>query len=161
MNYGDLSSLVQLGVGLHAGAALLQMYGGAGIARLVRSIDRARSLLPLITQNQSDSLIGEFFQLEGDYDIFRVRLHNEHMKYLFFNSAIAVVLVGVLIFISIMAQEKITESWSAVLIIALSIIPAIVTIFSLSLDVRRRLKPLKEKADSLEEKMLRCCQLSK
>ena len=45
MKYGDFSSVVQLGVGLHVGTALLQLYGELGVQPLVRVLNRTRSLL--------------------------------------------------------------------------------------------------------------------
>ena len=46
MKYGDLSSVVQLGVGLHVGGAVLQLFGELGVP-LERRIARIRGLFRL------------------------------------------------------------------------------------------------------------------
>jgi len=68
MKYGDFSSLVQLGIGLHLGTALLQMYGELGVAPLVRTIDRVRSLY-LVPEGEQPpkSLKEELERLESKY----------------------------------------------------------------------------------------------
>lgn len=44
MKYGDFSSVVQLGVGLHVGTVVLQLYGDIGLQPLNRALARLRSL---------------------------------------------------------------------------------------------------------------------
>ena len=44
MKYGDLASIVQLGVGLHVGTAVLQLYGELGVQPLERKISGIRRL---------------------------------------------------------------------------------------------------------------------
>jgi hypothetical protein len=47
MKNGDLSSVVQLGVGLHVGTAVLQIFADFGVTPLERRIARVRTLFQL------------------------------------------------------------------------------------------------------------------
>ena len=59
IKYGDFSSLVQLGVGLHVGTALLQLYGELAVEPLTRTLDRTRTLF-LAPQNEAGEPIRDF-----------------------------------------------------------------------------------------------------
>jgi hypothetical protein len=80
MKYGDFSSLVQLGVGIHLGTALLQLYGELGVQPLVRTIARIESLFVDETELPKD-VEDELRRLECDFDIFKIRLFNEYKSF--------------------------------------------------------------------------------
>jgi hypothetical protein len=151
MKYGDFSSLVQLGVGVHLGTALLQLYGEIGVQPLVRTLARVKML---VAEQSEDAAAEEFSQLEADFDIFRIQLFNEFKKYIFVNSVAAGLLAVVLIVISYTAETEISESLS-VFFVALSVLPAPFTLGILWFDASRQLRPLKVRADKLEQRCLR------
>jgi hypothetical protein len=156
MKYGDFSSLVQLGVGLHLGAALLQTYGEFGIASLARAIERMERFFRVPDDERpSSALEEEFRDLESEFEIFRIRLTQEYRWYVWLNSGAALLLVGVLIVIAYKAQDDVSSGWcwTTIAMVALSVGPALTTLLSLSLDVHRQSKPIKTKADDLERRL--------
>lgn len=93
MNYGDFSSVVQLGVGLHLGAAFLQLYGEYGLAPLVRTIGRTRSLFVLPEDERPPKAIEqELDRLESRYEIFKIQLFHVYKRYVAGNSIVAMIL---------------------------------------------------------------------
>lgn len=154
MNYGDFSSLVQLGVGLHLGAALLQVYGELGLAPLVRSIGRTRSLFALPEGERPPKAIeDDLDRLESRFEIFKIQFFHEYRRYFFINSAVALILAIVLAIIAYKAQDPIPDS-ATVLIVAVSLLPAPLTLAALWFDASRRVNPMKEEAEALERRAL-------
>jgi hypothetical protein len=157
MKYGDFSSLVQLGVGLHVGTALLQMYGEIGVAPLVRTIGRARSLfLAPEGERPPKALEDELDRLESKYEIFKIRLFQEYRKYVRINSIIATALAIILVVIAYKAQDDVAEGyeWTTIVMLALSLLPAPSTLGALWIDANRQVKPMKDEADDLEKRAL-------
>jgi hypothetical protein len=64
-------------------------------------------------------------------------------------------LLGILVTIAYLAQTPITDTWTTIVIVALSTLPAPATLFALSIDASRVLKPLIERADEMEKRALR------
>jgi len=157
MKYGDFSSVVQLGVGLHVGTAILQLYGEIGAAPLVRTLARIKDLLPEATDLPSTELRDEYEQLTSDYNIFKIRLFNEYKKYIKINAWVAASLVFVLIMIAFTADDPINEYWIMITIpiVALSVLPAGCTLGALWYDASQRVTPMKFRADELEKKALK------
>jgi hypothetical protein len=157
MKYGDFASLVQLGVGLHVGTALLQMYGELGVAPLVRTIGRARSLF-LAPQGERPpkALEDELDRLESKYEIFKIRLFQEYRKYVRINSIVATALAIILVVIAYKAQDDVREGyeWTTIVMFALSLLPAPLTLGALWIDANRQVKPMKDEADDLEKRAL-------
>jgi hypothetical protein len=157
MKYGDFSSVVQLGVGLHVGTAVLQLYGELGLQPLARTIARTRSLFlvpdeerpPIAVKDQLD-------RIESKYEIFKIRLFNEYKKYVFLNSVVALLLAILLTVIAFKADDIVTDGWEAVtaLIVAMSLLPGPITLGVLWHDAEKQVRPMKQEADALEEKAL-------
>ena len=153
MKYGDFSSVVQLGVGLHVGTVVLQLYGDIGLQPLNRALARLRSLF-LAPEHErppkefEDELLG----IEGRYEIFRIRLSREFEKYVLGNSLVAAALAIILTVIAFKADDPITEGWEMVpmLLVGLSLLPAPVSLGVLWFDADRQVKPLRQEADALE-----------
>src|SRR4051812_35773647 len=97
MNYGDFSSVVQLGVSLHLGTALLQFYGDLGIQPFIRIMDCIKSLFGDPASKPVDGIRQEFEQLESEFEIFKIRLFNEYRKYVYLNTGVALLLIGILV----------------------------------------------------------------
>jgi hypothetical protein len=122
MKYGDFSSLVQLGVGLHVGSALLQLYGEIGMQPLVRVIARIRGVVADKAETRPELLDG-FDRVETDFEIFRIRLFNEYRYFVGFNSIVAALLLGALVIISYLADVQLPGAVS-VFFVSLSVVPA-------------------------------------
>ncbi|SRR5258708_183053 len=157
MKYGDFSSVVQLGVGLHVGTALLQLYGELGVQPLVRVLNRTRSLfLAPESERPPKGLEEELARLESRYEIFKIQLFQEYRKYVRINSVVAIVLAIILVAIAYKTQDDITEGyeWLTILMFALSLLPAPVTLGALWVDASRQVRPMKDHADELENRAL-------
>jgi hypothetical protein len=158
MKYGDFSSVVQLGVGLHIGSALLQIYGDLGLAPLVRTIDRTRALFLVPEDERPPELMeAELKQIEGRYEIFKVQFFQEFRKYVVISSLVAVILAIVLVVIAYKAQDEVRSYyvWSLVAIWSLSLLPGPLSLARLWLEANRQVKPLRDDADDLEQRALR------
>lgn len=149
--------MIQLGVGLHAGAALLQMYGDLGIAPLVRTIGRTRSLFLAPQEERPPKAIeDELDHLESKYEIFRIQLFQEYRNYVLVNSFFAVVLAIILAVIAFKAEDPIGDGWewTIILMVGLSVLPAPITLGVLWYDASQRVKPMTDEADKLEKRAL-------
>jgi hypothetical protein len=153
MKYGDFSSLVQLGVGIHLGTALLQLYGELGVQPLVRTKARIESLFVDETELPKD-VEDELRRLECDFDIFKIRLFNEYKSFVKINSVVAFLLVILLTVIAYKAEDPIAAELT-VFIVALSVLPAPITLGLLWLDATIEIRPIKERADKLESLSLK------
>jgi hypothetical protein len=157
MKYGDFSSLVQLGVGLHVGTAFLQLYGELGVQPLVRVLHRTRSLfLAPEAERPLKELEEELARLESSYEIFKIQLFQEYRKYVRINSVVAIALAAILVFLAYKAQDDVGDGyeWLTGLIVMLSLLPAPITLAALSVDANRQLNPMKEQADNLESRCI-------
>jgi hypothetical protein len=151
MKYGDFSSLVQLEVGLHVGTALLQLYGEIGIQPFVRALHRIQEL---VDTGDAAALKEQLEDLSSDLAIFRIELFNEFKKYVKVNFCTALILIAILIIISYKAEDDIPDSLT-VLFSSISILPAFATLGALWFDASKRLRPLKTRAEALEDKALK------
>lgn len=157
MKYGDLSSIVQLGVGLHVGTAVLQLYGELGIAPLERRLSRIRRLFTLPEpERPSRELEEELSWVESRYELFKIEFFREYRWCVALNTAVALVLAVLLIAIALKADDQIMDgyAWFAVFAIAASYLPAPCIFGSLWVDAQRRVKPLKTQADNIEKRAL-------
>lgn len=157
MKYGDFSSVVQLGVGLHVGTALLQLYGELGVQPLVRVLHRTRSLfLAPESERPPKSLEEELARIESRYEIFKIQLFQEYRKYVRINSLVAIILAIVLVTIAYKAQDDVPQGyeWLTVAMFMLSLLPASITLGALWVDANRQVQPMKVQADNLEKRAL-------
>jgi|SRR6185312_16388100 len=153
MKYGDFSSLVQLGVGLHAGTAILQMYGEIGVQPMLRIIARIKSVLD-DTNPEFGRFSADLNRLESDFEIFRIRLFNEFKFLIVVNAVFCVVLLLGLIFVSYQAEVEIPAEVSVVLV-ALSVLPSPITLAVLWHNASKEMKPMMDRAAELEKSTLR------
>jgi hypothetical protein len=157
MKYGDFSSLVQLGVGLHIGTAILQLYGEIGAEPLVRTLARIK---PLVLEPTGPALLeakADYEQLASDYEIFKIRLFNEYKRYIKINSVVAVLLTILLIVIAFKSDDPIGGNWVVITIpmIALSVLPALITLGTLWVDASQLVGPMRVRANNLEKRVLK------
>jgi hypothetical protein len=151
MKYGDFASLVQLGVGLHAGTALLQIYGDIGLQPFERSLARLRKLAR--DADDTDPFKEEVEVLDNDFDIFRIQLFNEFKKYVVINFIAAALLIMILVVISYKTDDRLSIEMS-IFFTAASVLPAIISLVALWVSGSEQLRPLKARADRLEERAL-------
>jgi hypothetical protein len=155
IKYGDFSSLVQLGVGLHIGTALLQLYGELAVKPLTRTLGRTRSLF-LAPQDERPpkAIEEELEELESRYEIFKIRLFYEYRWYVFFNLVVAVVLAITLVILAYKAEDPITEDWfwTTIGMVALSILPGPISLAALWFDASSQVRPLRQEAEKLEKR---------
>jgi hypothetical protein len=157
MKYGDLSSVVQLGVGLHVGTAVLQLFGELSVTPLERRIARVKSLFRLPDAERPPRILEEELdQLESRYELFKIDFFNRYRWCVAVNSIVAVVLAVFLIIIAIKADDVIRDGyeWFAIVSIALSFLPAPLILGALWFDAQRRVKTLKSVAASIETRAL-------
>jgi hypothetical protein len=150
MKYGDFSSLVQLGVGLHAGTALLQLYGEFGLQPVERAI--ARLKYALSDQDAASDDLGRLSQLEAELSIFKIQLFNEYKKYMKGNLVIAGILTVCLVYIAFYNDDAISTGW-ALMLAVLSCIPAPITLAVLWFDAAQQIRPLRNKVSRLEDEI--------
>jgi hypothetical protein len=149
LKYGDFSSLVQLGVGLHAGTALLQLYGEFGLQPIERAIARVRDVL-----EPQDVLHEQLAKIEAELAIFKIQLFNEYKRHVRINFVVAIILTLCLVYISFFAEEAIDFTW-ALIFFALSCLPAPVTLLALWHDASNQIRPLRGRLTKLEDSALR------
>jgi len=112
MKYGDLSSIVQLGVGLHVGTAVLQLYGELGIAPLERRITRIRRLFRVPEpERPSRELEEELNWVESRYELFKIEFFREYRWCVALNSIVALVLAVLLVVIALKADDQIADGY--------------------------------------------------
>jgi hypothetical protein len=101
MKYGDLSSIVQLGVGIHLGTAVLQLYSELGMAPMERRLARIRDLFKLPEGDcPPPELREELDRLEGRYGLFKIGFFKRYRWLVAVDSIVAVVLAVFLIIIA-------------------------------------------------------------
>lgn len=157
MKYGDLSSIVQLGVGLHVGTAVLQLYAEFGMAPMERRLARIRDLFKLPEgECPSPDLREELDRLEGRYGLFKIGFFKQYRWFVLGNSVVAIILAALLIIIACKAGDDILDGyeWFAVFAIGLSFIPAPLMLGVLWFDARRHVAPLKKIADDIETRAI-------
>lgn len=153
MNTGDFTSVVQLGVGLHLGTALLQMYGDIGLQPMIRSIDRLKDVADDGDNPPNQDDLDELNDLVSRFGIFKIRMFVEYREKLLINSGVAVALTAILIWMSFYYSSPLNPGW-AIAICSVSVLPAPVTLLALWLDASRELKPLITRAAVLEKRMI-------
>lgn len=158
MKYGDLSSVVQLGVGLHVGTAVLQLYSELGMAPMERRLARIRGLFKVPEADRPpQDLEEELDRLDGRFGLFKISFFKQYRWLVAANSAIAVLLAVFLIIIACKAADPISSGheWFAVVAIALSFVPAPAMLGTLWLLALERVSPLKKLAEDIEGRALK------
>ena len=159
MKYGDLSSIVQLGVGLHVGTAVLQLYTELGIKPLEQKIARIRSLFLVenAAERPPDALREELDRLESRYELFKIEFFREYKWCVGLMTGVACLLAIFLVMIAAWAEVTIEGAWYCFpgAAIILSFAPAPVTLVLLWLIASLRLGPLKRDTECLEQRAVK------
>ena len=149
---------MQLGVGLHVGTALLQLYGEFGLQPLVRTLGRIKGLFcGTSSNNLSSDLRDRFALLEHKFEIFQVQLFYEYKRFVIVNAGFAVALASILAVLAFFAQADISEGmeWTTVAMVALSLLPAPATVVILWYEASKRARAIKSEADDLLKLVMR------
>jgi hypothetical protein len=159
MKYGDLSSIVQLGVGLHVGTAVLQLYTELGIKPLEQKIARIRSLFLVenVAERPPDALGEELDRLESRYELFKIEFFEEYKWCVVLVTGVACLLAIFLVMIAVWADATIEGAWYwfPYAAIILSFAPAPGTLGLLWLMASMRVGPLKRDTANLEQRAVR------
>lgn len=153
MNFGDFSSLVQLGVGLHLGTALLQMYGEIGLQPMIRLIERMQNVAEDPNHPPKDEHRDQLATIVSRFEVYKIQMFTDYKRYLIANSAVAAILALILVLTSYCYSTPISHEYS-IIIVALSLLPAPITLFCHWHDATKALRPLLEAAKALEGKMI-------
>ncbi|WP_028466010.1 hypothetical protein [Nisaea denitrificans] len=158
MQYGDFLTLVQLSVGLHLGTALLQLYGDIGMQPLIRILDRIKILLQddKVIISNTEQYSDEFDSLDAKFEIFKISLFNEYKKYVAINFLVAAGLFITLIVLTYLSHYEVSVAGHQcmVVVIALGVLPAPLSLLVLWTEANRKLKPILNEADDLERRII-------
>jgi hypothetical protein len=153
MVFGDFSSVVQLGVGLHLGTALLQMYGEIGLQPIIRSIERMQNVAEDPNHPPKYEHRDQLATIVSRFEVYKIQMFMDYKRYLIANSVVAAMLIAILIFISYCYSTPISPQWS-IIFVALSVLPAPITLFCHWNDATNALRPLLDAVRALEGEMI-------
>ena len=108
MSSGDFSSVVQLGVGLHAGSALLQTISEFASAPMSRRLSRLSAIAEArASRGHSEKTHHDMARdLVGDLEIKKIQFFNEYREVVAANAGIAVALCVLLAGIAFWASKR-------------------------------------------------------
>lgn len=150
MTYGDFSSLIQLGVGLHAGTALFQVVSEFGIAPIEKRIDRVDQFVTTSLPN-SKTLIREVRSLKAKLSILNTKAHLEYKKFVQANFVVAALLLLCLVAISFNFGSEISY-WFAIPLSLACFLPAAYTVWAHWRKMKSPLAKLKKSVEACEKK---------
>jgi hypothetical protein len=155
MKLGDFSSVVQLGVGLHVGTALLQVIVELADAPLSRRLVRLRDLARAKANRDIKyaAYADDASDLLADLEVKRVQFFNEYKEFVLANGGIA---VGLCLLLSAIAFEAVWEIplVVGVFIVAISFGPAPITLCVLWRRWRKNTDDLRRNVSHLEGRIL-------
>lgn len=149
MNYGDFQAVIQLGIALHVGSAILQLYGEVGLQKYYRTRDRIHNLLE-DCEDRKEQFDEQLQELWFDFDRFRMKLDNEYKKMMAINSFVALALAVCLIGVSYAAKIPANGPLTAIFVFV-SFIPAPVTLAILWFRASSQCAPITNKAEAVVE----------
>lgn len=153
MKYGDFSSLLQLGVGIHLGTAILQLYGEFGTQPLQRRLDRIGRAIGT-KQSVSTELVDQYAVAASDFEIFKIRYFNSYRGYSKVNTVVAILLAGLLTCAAYKADDPLSAELS-VLLVFLSLFPGPLTVGLLAVEATTSLSDVKNSAKNIESQILK------
>jgi hypothetical protein len=154
MKLGDFSSLVQLGVGLHAGTALLQSVTEFAGTPLSRRIERLRTLAELKAKRDPkyDDCLESAANLLGTLEVKKIQFFNEYKEVAKANGGVAIALCFLLAVQAFLADQCIPIS-VGLFIVALSLFPAGGSLYFLHSRWATNVKSLVEGVKKLNEQL--------
>jgi hypothetical protein len=155
MILGDFSTMVHLGIGLHAGTALLQSVFDLAGTPMANRVGRLAELAEAKTgrdgafQEQVDAA----HDILGDLESNRILLQGEFRSSVLVNGGVALALIALLIFISFDSSEVIAWPYG-VLFTVLCFGPAGYSLTTLCRSWRKKMAPLRSSIEKLEKALL-------
>jgi len=163
MRLGDFSSVLQLGVGLHVGTALLQSIAEFASSPISKRIERLAKLAALrraryqqnnkVLAEKSLELESEVLDLQSSLELKKVQFFNEYRIAALVNTLSAIALFILLVWAAVRADDSI-GFWLASLVVIASFAPATLSLGTLwrrwhvnTADVRRA-------TDKIEHRLL-------
>lgn len=155
MILGDFSSMVQLGVGLHAGTALFQSIFELAGTPMLNRISRLAELAEAKTKRDQtfQDKLDTAHDIMGDLENKRLNFLREYKYLVLANGGVAIALLAALIFISFDAQEVIP--WPVgIFLVLLSLAPAGASLILLCSSWSKKMGPLRSSVEGLERALL-------
>jgi hypothetical protein len=154
MTLGDFSSVVQLGVGLHAGTALLQSIAELTATPLSRQLGRLLKIseVKLARDASFQDIHDQACDLAGDLEIKKVQFFNEYREVVAINTAVAGVLALLLGVIAFLFGEEIHPGIGFLITLA-SFAPAPLSLWFLWSRWTANTVSLKESVNTLHRRM--------
>jgi hypothetical protein len=163
MRLGDFSSVLQLGVGLHAGTALLQSIAEFASSPLSKRIERLAKLAALrrvrYEQNnkglaqQSFELESEVLDLQSSLELKKVQFFNEYRIAALVNTFSAIALFVLLVWAAVKTDESIGFCRACFIVIA-SFAPATLSLGTLWQRWHTNTADVRQSTDKIENKLL-------
>jgi hypothetical protein len=151
MNLQDFFSIVQLGVGIHAGTAILQLSGELGVTPVERRIDDIEVWIRR-EKERGFELVADTDQLEllrVDLILFRTRYDRLYRRSIHRTFLFGCLITLMLAVMSFFAQCEICV-WAGLAIVAFSILPAAIIFARLWRVSSRALEPIKVSLATME-----------
>jgi hypothetical protein len=156
MKVQDFFSVVQLGVGIHAGTAILQLSGELGIAPIERRVGALQSWL------QEERELGHELEDENDklgiirtdITVYRIRYEKLYRRSVGWTFTFGIILAFALAAMSFFADYNIADLWATLLVMT-CFVPATVIFAYLWTTASTNLAPIKRKLSDLEDRSLK------
>lgn len=161
MSLSDFSSVLQLGVGLHAGTALLQPILEFASAPIVARADRLARIAELRVDrlrrtgkasHAAETLLDDLNDIRGLLALDRVLFFQEYKIAAAANAVVAAILYGLLSWAALDPAQNVEKLWAACLI-ALSAGPAVASLAILWWRWRANTSPIGQKLDSFQKEI--------
>lgn len=158
MTLGDFSSVVQLGVGLHAGTALVESITElteSPLSRRLSRLDRIAEAKVKSGRPGAQDLYDQASDLLGDLEIKKVQFFNEYKTVVEVNAAVAIVLALLLSVISFLYGEEINFIIGLLVVLA-SLGPASASLVFLWSRWKSNTTSLRDSTETLHKKLISC-----
>jgi hypothetical protein len=154
MNVQDFFSIVQLGVGIHAGTAILQLSGELGVSPVERRLSNISSWLE--QENADEALLDEIredMQIEKtNLIVYKAQYANAYRLSVNLNFAFGALLAVVLVFMSFLASSSI-GTLLALILVLLCFLPATLIFCWFWHVSNEALLPIRDAVSRLEAKI--------
>lgn len=157
MNVQDFFSVVQLGVGIHAGTAFLQLSSEMRVAPTERRLENVGRWIneekvragTHITSNIEE----EFDEIQTNLRVYRQIFQNKYTIHSCLTFGFGAAILFMLCVMSFIADTKITEL-TGLFIVLFSICPALFIFISFWHDSSQALRPIEDSIAALERKIV-------
>lgn len=155
MEYGHFSSVVQLGVGIHAGTALLRLAADFGLSKTERRVETFLGSIQDIAKERvlTDRIIEDAGYLGQDLRNVKAQFEREFIELSVYSTFWAFLLFFFLCSLAFLDGEPI-DIVTAVVLCAISVVPATTLVLTLWFSIRSALDHLERMRSELEDRIL-------